>query len=336
MATDSAQNLTEPTVYFPLGRGRFTVTPGFSPLTTSFGNGAMDARLFQIDRDFDQFRANKIAARAERSGKYVCFAPGFERLVPDVCRLMVIRLIAEYPDYFDLRREDGGAGTLLCRLTRETLHFNREMDLTGVESEVLVVPPYQNAFDALVSQVPEDIAVVALPEGAPDKNVALHVTAPSHWEPEEKIGASFLSTHARVPQFERINAASAALLEAVRTRPPVVRFNWGIEFSERLNLHPEPPLGADAAEWNRRVPRFADEYPVYLRIERQVLWGMEDARALLFAIRVYVRPVNGLSPTERDTLRRTLLSIPEESRRYKGLPPETFAATVKYLAKVGD
>ena len=292
----------------------------------------MDVRLFQIDSDFPRFRANKAAARKERTGKYACFTPGFDRIAPEVCRLVAVRLFVEYPDYFDLRMATGGAGEVLCHLTGERLCFDREMRLIEVGGIKPGEVPYQNAFDALSSQVPEDLAVVALPEGESDKNVALHVTAPSHWAPEEKIGASFLATHAPVPHFERVGTASAALLETVRTRPPVVRFNWGIEFTDRLNLHPEPPPGTDAQEWNRRRVRPSDACPVFLRVERQVLWGMESARAVLFAIRVYVRPVTRLAASERDALHRTLVSMPEATRLYKGLPPETFAETVKYVA----
>lgn len=308
------------------------MTPGFSPFPTSFGNGVMDNRFFQIDSEFARFRENTMAARAERLEKYVCFNSNFDRLEAETCESILIRMIAGYPAYFDLQMESEQQYTLICRLTRERLRFDRKMRLIDAESLESTIPPYRNAFDALVSQVPEDVAVVALPEGKTDENVALHITAPSHWVPEEKIGASFLQTHAPVPNFERIAQASASLLETVLMRRPVVRFNWGIEFTDRLNLHPEPPSGTNAEEWNRRRPRLTEECPVYLRIERQILAGLRESRALLFTIRVYVRPVTELSPVERNALHQTLLSMPEESRLYKGLPPETFAETVRYLA----
>ena len=323
--------LPNPAVYFPLAKARFTVTPGFHLITQSFGNGAMDARLFQIDAEYDRFRQNKVAARAERLAKYVCFSDGFAEVAPAVCRLLMMRLFVEYPAYFDLTMEAGGAGSLLCHLTGERLVFSPAMALLSVESTEPVAPAYTNTFDALIAQVPEDVAVIALPDTAPDASVALHVCAPSHWSPEEKIGASFTQTHAPVPGFDKIAAASAALLETVRTRPPLVRFNWGIEFADRLNLHPEPPPGVNVAEWNRRAPCLQDPAAVYLRVERQVLWGMETARAAVFAIRVYTRPVSDLSATERDAVRETLLSMPEANRLYKGLPLETWARVVQIL-----
>ena len=152
------------------------------------------------------------------------------------------------------------------------------------------------------------------------------------------IGRRKRSLANRSPRFTppcrglgKIASSSAALLEAIRTRPPVVRFNWGIEFTDRLNLHPEPPPDVAASEWNRRTMDANANCPVYLRVERQVLWGMEDIRAVLFAIRVYTRPVSDLCAAERADLCSALLSMPDASRDYKGLPPETFAAVVECL-----
>ena len=180
-----------------------------------------------------------------------------------------------------------------------------------------------------MSQVPEDMAVVALPDGEPDVAAAIHVCAPSHWSPEEKIGQSFVQIHAPVPGFTKVAASSATLLEAVRTRPPIVRFNWGIEFTDRLNLHPKPPPGEKNGDWNRRSDSGDG---IFLRVERQVLWGMESTRAALFTIRVYARPLVDLTQNERGALRDTLLTMPEASRLYKGLPPESFA---QVLARLG-
>ncbi len=42
--------LEPPPVYFPLGRGVYELAAGLKPLGTDFGNGAMDGRVFQIDR----------------------------------------------------------------------------------------------------------------------------------------------------------------------------------------------------------------------------------------------------------------------------------------------
>jgi len=322
-------DLPQPATYFPLPKARYTVTPGLSLITISFGNGAADARLFQIDADFARFRANKIATRQERLSKYVLTDSRFGVLAPDVCRLIAMRLFMEYPAYFSLEMQSGGAGILTCHLNGERLTFDREMRLLCVEGAN--APAYENTFDALMSQVSEDMAVVMLPEGELDAVAALHVSAPSHWSPESIIGEPFTAIHAPVPGFTKIAAASASLLEAIRTRPPVVRFNWGIEFVDRLNLHPDPPPGVDKAEWNRRSLDIAASCPVYLRIERQVLWGMETNRAVLFAIRVYTRPVTELSAKERGDLREALLTMPEASQEYKGLPPETFAAVVNYL-----
>ncbi len=327
----SPDSLPTPAVYFAPRRGRYDASPGMSPLGAPFGNGAADARLFQIDREFPRFRANKLACRAERMGKYVQrddtrFAPA---TAAAVARLMAVRLATEYPDLFTLETLPGGAGTLECRLTGERLAFDTEMGL--VEGGAAVTPPYADAFDALCCQVPEDVVVVTLPEsGEEDANAALHVCAPSHWSPEEKAGASFVATHAPVPGFEKIARAAAPLLKALVHGRPMVRFNWGIEFTDRLNLHPEPPPGEDPAEWNRRTLRDADG--PYLRVERQVLWGLPDVSAVLFTIRIYTRPFADLSPEERGLLRDALRTLSPEIRAYKSLE----ACSDAVLACLGD
>lgn len=324
------ETLPFPASYFPLQRGVFSVTPGLVPLTTAFGNGAIDERLFQIDNAFPRFLQNVRAARAENINKYVRCDDCFEAVAPEVNRFLANRLAVEYPAYFDFTVLPRGGSTIHCHLTKEQLYFDAAMNLLHVESEVPVSPPYINAFDALLSQVPEDMAVVLLPEGEADSNIALHITAPSNWIPAEKIGRSFLETHEPVPHFEKIARASDSLLRTMVLRPPFVRFNWGIEFTDRLNLHPEAPP---------TIGRTLDNTapcPFYLRLERQVLWGLKDISVLLFSIRIYTVPVTELSPFEREMLLQTLLSMPAESRVYKSFPPATFDAVTDWLQKNGS
>ena len=307
-------NLPQPAVYFAPVRGRYDTAPGLSPLGTAFGNGAADAHLFQFDREFARFRANKLACRAERIGKYVLRDARFEgELAESVCRLMAVRLAVEHPDLFALETRPGGAGALECGLTGETLRFDAWMRLTGLRGgDAATAPPYEDAFDALCCQVPEDVAVVALLDGEADANVALHVCAPSSWTPEAKIGASFVTTHAPVPHFEKTARAAGPLLRTILNGRPVVRFNWGVERTNRLNLHPEPPPNGAAQD-------AAATSPVYLRLERQTLWGLPGVNALLFAIRVYLRPATGLTPDERTLLLRAMRTLPPATRAYKDM-----------------
>jgi hypothetical protein len=220
---------------------------------------------------------------------------------------MAVRLAAEHPGWFRWEGDAGDAGLLHCRLTGDRLAFDKRMGLVSDG-------PYADAFDALCCQVPEDIAVVRRASDRGDWIAALHLCAPSHWAAEAKIGRSFIDAHAPVPGFGKVAAAAAALTEACIARGPFVRFTWGISFDDRLNAHPEPPPGG-------APPRWDGESPLFLRVERQVLWGLPAVDAFLFAIRVYVYDARSLRDDreQREALVAALRSMSPESQRYKSV-----------------
>lgn len=314
----------------------YEVVAGLRALGTDFGNGAADERVFQIDREFSSYRKNKLQCRAERLGKYYAtadYSPDVERAVT---RFLVSRLTCEYPQLFSLDKQADGVSALRCVLTSEELIFDREMRLVEVrgaedvddggddeEDDVAVVPPYASAFDALCSQVQEDVAVVSRALDGTDHLAAIHLCSPSHWAAEDKIGKDFRFIHQPVPRIERVNQTSGALLDAMIKRGPYVRFAWGIAADERLNHHPSlPSTGLTSDERCGQI--FQSEQtdaPFVLRVERQVLCGLPEANAAIFTIRVYF--VSGAlirsDPRKRDLLRAVLLSMTPESRAYKGL-----------------
>jgi hypothetical protein len=59
--------------------------------------------------------------------------------------------------------------------------------------------------------------------------------------------------------------------------------------------------------------------PFFFRVERQVLWGLPDVGAAVFAIRVYHLAATTLTLQERALLGAALAGMSEDSRRYKGL-----------------
>ncbi|HEU4751688.1 MAG TPA: heme-dependent oxidative N-demethylase subunit alpha family protein, partial [Armatimonadota bacterium] len=170
------------------------------------------------------------------------------------------------------------------------------------------------------SQVPEDLAVVRTSPERGEWLAAVHVCAPSHWAPAEKLGRDFPGVHAPVPGFERVNAAAPALVEAMVRRGPFVRFGWGISGDDRLNHHPEPPEGISREAWHPQ-PFTGPGEPFYVRVERQVLWGLPEVGASLFAIRLSFVPAGEIraDPRLREGLRSALRSMSPASRAYKGL-----------------
>ena len=104
------------------------------------------------------------------------------------------------------------------------------------------------------------------------------------------------------------------------THKPMVRFAWGLSTDTRLNHHPEPPPGVSVEQWQGR--NFDPQHPrLYLRIERQVIWGLSEYEAALFTIRTYFRDCGVVRKdlVLRSKLREAIESMTPESLVYKGL-----------------
>lgn len=311
--------LSRPPRYFPLEKGLYEVAPGLRSLGTDFGNGAQDGRVFQIDDQFPLYRKNMDECRKERLAKYVCTADFPLEYEEAVARFMARRLGAEYPEFFHWE-EDKGASALHCRHTGETLRFDAKMRL--LETSPKPETPYISAFDALSCQVQEDIAITSRRADKGDWLSALHLTTPSHWSAEDKIGRSFIDVHTSIPHIEKINKASASLIDAMIHKGPYVRFIWSFVTDQRLNHHPEAPPGWDPAVWKgRSFQKDHPDSPFHLRIERQVTWGLPEIESSFFTIRVSF--IHGKevwsNPKENRLLRSALASMSPASRVYKGV-----------------
>jgi hypothetical protein len=118
---------------------------------------------------------------------------------------------------------------------------------------------------------------------------------------------------------------------------PYVRFVWGFATDSRLNHHPEPPPGEDPGVWRgRSFHPDRPESPFTLRVERQVLLGLPELSASLFAIRVLFIPGERVRarPEWRELLLGALRSMTPESRSYKGLDG-SFDEVVAWLGQPG-
>jgi len=288
-----------PPRYFPLARGAYEVAPGLRPLGTDLGNGAMDGRVFQIDREWPRFRSSKLACQAERPGKYVARADLDGPAAVALVEWFAARLVAEYPAWF---ARDGAR--LDCALTGESIPVDGD--------------PFA-AFDGLAMQVQEDVCLTRA-EGNRDWLAAGHVCSPGHWSVEAKVGKPFTAVHEPVPGIEPVNRAAGTFVRLMIDRGPFVRFAWGFGTDDRLNHHPEPPAGTPVEAWRGR--RFVPgQSKLFLRVERQVAWGLPAVGAAVFTIRV--SHVDGeairADPVRRQILRAALLSMSPAALAYKGL-----------------
>lgn len=306
--------------YFPPASGLYEVKPGLYPFGTAFGNGEADGHVFQIDATFDQYREVKRLARLERLSKYYQVFDYTPAVARETTNFILERLTLEHPDLFRLE-EANGTRTLRCTPTEEVLTFDADLQRVGVTSRhTPVTPPYASALDALAAQMQEDLAVVSTSGDGGDWVSALHICCPSHWAAEDKIGKDFATVHAPVAGIERINQAARQMVSAMVHKGPYVRFAWTIQSDSRLNHHVEPPPGVPAETWQGRsfdwrAPR------LFLRVERQTLWGFPKVGAFLFVIRTSFTDGEAIRQDSEACarFRSAIASMTPESLAYKGL-----------------
>ena len=277
------------------------------------GGGEADERVFQFDATFHHYRRAKLAARHERLGKYFRTSEFSPQVRDTICRFVVGRLTTEHPACFQFADD-----VLSCNLTGERLAFDARFELRSVESSNDVRPPYACAFDALASQVQEDLAVVTAPRDKPHQLSAIHLCFPNAWAAEDKIGRTFAAIHEPVAGMEQINRQGEALVDTMlNATDGLVRFAWGVTWDDELNHHPQPPMSG-----TRRVARFDRSNPrAFLRVERQTIWGFPDVSAALFTIRTYLYDCADVrrDPARRDALISALQTMSSESAAYKGI-----------------
>ncbi|MEO0562293.1 MAG: heme-dependent oxidative N-demethylase subunit alpha family protein, partial [Chloroflexota bacterium] len=149
---------------------------------------------------------------------------------------------------------------------------------------------------ALPLSVQEDLVVMRHTAAGPNNDEAevLLVAIPSHWDPAEKLGLSFYDIHVPVGDNARLLRASPNLMAAMIEKGPFVRYNWSLSSVSQLCQNPvvldeyghtlaNPALAALS-------PREMVEH-IQFRVERQTLLNFPDVKRVLFAIRVFQRPL---------------------------------------------
>ncbi len=304
----------DPIAYFPISSKPFEFKAGLKRLPAE-GAATAAEKVFQIDNQWQAYRDAKLASRAERLEKYVCEKRLSDDARSRITAFLLKRLPMEYPAYFALKVAQDRA-MFECRLSGETLVFDNQLQLTGVEG----TPPqhaYRDALDALCCQIQEDFSITQL-EDKRDHITYLHLCLPNYWAAEDKIGKCFVGAHVPVPAMEKMIAQAKSLIDALARNNLFERFTWGLTTDARLNHHPIPPPGRDPAVWKGR--RFDPATPaLYLRTERQVTIGLPEVGALVFTIRTYLRDVKTLDRGEIDRLIFSLRSMAPEIATYKGI-----------------
>ncbi len=302
--------------YRPFAHGRYDVKPGLRPLGTDFRNGCADHQVFQLDGNYSHYHQLKQAARAEQLSKYYQTHEYTPAVATAIAQFIAHRLQQDQPQTFQLSTL-GEQPTLHNHRTGETLTFDASWQLQGVSGQPSVA--YASALDALASQIQEDLAVICQ-QGERHWVSAIHLCFPNHWAATEKIGQDFAAVHAPVAGMEKLNQRGHLLAHSMIKHPPSVRFAWGLSTDTRLNHHPLPPHGVSDDRWQGR--QFMPQQPrLFVRVERQVIWGFPAINAALFTIRTYFWNCALIKHQHelRSPLLKALQSMSMDALVYKGL-----------------
>lgn len=246
-----------------------------------------------VDPERLQLAADAIARRA--AGE----VPG--RVRRDGAALVLPRLGLRVEPGGRLRREVGPDDTVDERSRDRVLALLAER------------PAALRAAEALALALDEDLVLLAAGASGEGRVAWLHVCFPSGWDPGAMAAASFAQLHAPVPGAAALLRAGPALVRAMLSKGPYVRYVWGLS-----------PDGARSRHPDRACPMPA-EHPLaeaWLRVERQTTLALPEASLALFAIGVHVTPLRvALSSAERrDAFAAAVASLGPAERRYKGVP----------------
>lgn len=305
--------LPEPKVHSPIQKNRYEVAAGLK-------NIEAHACRFEIDREFPVYREAVLAARAERLTKYYPEPSGMNaQELAQVTRFIAGNLASGYPQFFTLRETQSGFA-LDCALTGEKIAFHRDFTLDVERTSSEVEPPYRDSFDAVSSQIQEDLAIWRASDPKVEREwlAVAHLCCPNHWAAEDKVGRSFKAVHVPVAHFDVLSHGSRKIVEFMIQKGNMERFAWGVGTDRRLNHHPVPNPNLDASEWAGRS--FDPEHPaLFLRYERQTLTAFPELCASLFTIRTYFKDVSQMPSEEKESLALAIESMSPESLEYKGL-----------------
>lgn len=265
--------------YYPFMHGVYDVKAGIAALGKDLGNGSRDAQVFQRDEQFAAYQAAKLQA-SKHPERHILRRDLAEAAENTIARWMADRLAIDHSE-----------------------HDASPDDTTG-------------SLDTLAMRVQEDLAVLQLDEQGGNRLSYLHVSMPSGWPPEEKIGRPFDQVHSPVPHIDPISAKQDSIAKLmVNATRGAVRFAWTVTDDAALNHHPKRDRTIDH-------PSPLSDHPAgepLLRVERQVIWGFPEHQAALFTIRTYLYPFEKLDPHVRSALAQAVAGMSEASLGYKNM-----------------
>ena len=301
----------------------YNVRPGLKKLE--------EEKHFIIDEFYSIYRNEKMDARHEQLEKYyieepICPPPplkpnGHYALMKTVSLWMAEALAKQYEKISFQPEEE--LYVLHNDYSNESVWVDEDLNVVQIikspdywfsedRSEKYPAPAYKNLFDAVCSQIQEDVCILQL-----DQLVASHVCLPSWWSPEEKMKKSMKEMHKDVPGMDETSYEH--IWNACLHKGPYIRYNWTLTDTPILNQHPSKNIGKEF-----------DRENLFLRVERQVLQGFPEVHGILFLIRTYVGDIKTLDKKHRVALGDAVNNMTADELEYKGLT-HSKESVVSYL-----
>lgn len=188
-------------IYLPFLNGAYSTAPGIK--LTANEKSEKDRLIFQIDDNYTQYIENKKQCRNEDINKYYLTHQPVENTIRRVNEYMLHTFVSEHPEVFTLET----SRVLLNQITGERI----ALEQNGLDCKNSC---YQSLFDALCTQVQEDVAIVQLVKDE-DYLTAIHLSSPNHWSPADKIGRPFDEIHRPVAGMEQTNLHYRKILDTI-------------------------------------------------------------------------------------------------------------------------
>jgi hypothetical protein len=237
----------------------------------------------------------KQALWAELGERVYCQLPESHKAQREVARAMGEHLPLHYPDLFA-----GHPDGLICRFNNTTQTWDDP----------------ENTLLRASWCVQEDLCLLQ-PKNDSYSLTAASLCAPSYWRLLEKIGQPLDRIHAPVPGYtEQLSKKLNRFFQHIKVDRPVWRGNWSVVTSERLYQPGNEESESVAAP--EHIP-----HRCFIRTERQTLRRMPVTGAVLFTIKVQIKPFTDFldNPVWLQDLHSALAQLSGDERHYKSLQP---------------
>ncbi|HJN92701.1 MAG TPA: DUF3445 domain-containing protein, partial [Dehalococcoidia bacterium] len=284
--------LTPALTYAPFQAGEFRWSMGLAPLDLD--------DWIEIDDLAAAELGEKERLLGERHGEVFAALPEARAGSEEVLALLTEHLPSRFPGVYRRNRAEFThvAAGRCWPLDDATLH---PLDLAG-------------------RMVQEDLCLMREDPGSGEyRLVGASLCFPTGWTLADKMGGSVSAIHAPIPNYgTQLESTMDRFFNRIKVERPVWRLNWN------LMSHPAlfQPRGHIRGETLGEVTAANAGDRLWLRVERQTLRRLPRSGDVLFTIRIYVRPLRDLCdhPEEAVRLAATLAALPDDVRRYKGLP----------------